>query len=320
MYGRLASGLSIAILFVLSASAEPPPQLARALWSEARGFKITDGCTESLRPVDELKPAKIAEKPIELHQGSPLKTLDVNGPSLIGKLLRLNTADGKYTALTCGEGNAVSRYALFDITDAGKTVAIAQLAIDIGNLAKLAVRPGPPPLQALSLKVRSTHLTFYNPNSNSRMEGGPRNRYTEFINDVYDAIKNGRPVSIAADYLGAFGAECNQRHNRCLVLIKAIGFDQLFPEYRKKFPLLPANTFIGLVEDTGGAFYHTQGRKFDIAVRSAKLALAAPPYFKTAGTWVKLKNPCGTRNGGRECVLSNRPVPADVVAAISPKK
>jgi hypothetical protein len=177
-------------------------------------------------------------------------------------------------------------------------------------------KPGRPSLQPDSLRVRKANVTFYNPNSNSRLEGGPRTRFGETINAVSDAIKNGRPVTVAADYKGSFGAECNQLHRRCLMLVKATGFDRLFPEYRKKFPHLPKNTFIGIIEDTGGAFFHTAGRRFDLAIRSSALARALPSWFDDDVKWIKLKNPCGTKLGGRECVLNERALAPEIVSTI----
>jgi hypothetical protein len=117
--------------------------------------------------------------------------------------------------------------------------------------------------------------TVYNPSINNSMEGGNKNRFGEPINSVEDAIKNGRPVTVAMDYQGNFGKQCNSGRgksgNRCLMLVSLNGFDKTFPGYARKFPNLPVNSFLAMVEDTGGAFKGKGTGKIDIASRSTSL-------------------------------------------------
>lgn len=160
--------------------------------------------------------------------------------------------------------------------------------------------PKGPALEALSSK-KTARMTFYNPNSSSSMEGGPRNRYQEPIHSVEDAIQKGVPISVAADVYGSFGKECNQKDRRCTLLFHAKGFDRLFPEYRKRFRNLPKDTFIGIVEDTGGAFFHAGPTHFDLAVRSRALANATPSFFQTHVSWARVENPCGDGADSRNC-------------------
>ncbi len=164
--------------------------------------------------------------------------------------------------------------------------------------------------------MRTARITFYNPDSHTAMEGGPRNRYSEPINSIEDAIKNGRPVTVAADIYGAFGNACNQRDNRCLLLIHAAGFDMAFPSYRKKFPNLPRNSFIALVEDTGSDFFHTAGKRFDVAVRSRRLAVAIPPYLNAHIKWMRLHSPCGSDERARRCQLADARISGEARSAM----
>lgn len=151
--------------------------------------------------------------------------------------------------------------------------------------------------------VEKARVTFYNPNNSSRLEGGPKNQFSEPINSIEDAIRNGRPVTLAADTWGKFGADCNRREKRCLILIKTEGFDRLFPAYRGRFPNLPRNSFLGIVEDTGGAFYGTKGKRFDLAARNQSLANTVPGFFAEYASSLRLANPCGQGKDSRHCVL-----------------
>lgn len=180
--------------------------------------------------------------------------------------------------------------------------------------------PRPAAADGVALKnlgiARAARVTFYNPNSNSLMEGGPINRFTERINSVEDAIRNGRPVTVAADIYGPFGEMCNQRDKRCLLLIRLPGFDTAYPSYRKKFAKLPRNSFIALVEDTGGAFFNTEGKRFDIAVRSHNLAGAVPPYINPQVKWMRLHSPCGNDARARRCQLSDAHITGEAMSAM----
>lgn len=123
--------------------------------------------------------------------------------------------------------------------------------------------------------------TVYNPNIGGSMEGGGKNRLGEKINSIEDAAKNGRPVTVAMDRFGAFGAQCNNKSRngsskRCLLLVQLPGLDKQYPAYGKKFPNLPADSFIAMVEDTGGAFSYKGTGKMDVPFRSGGLYRASP--------------------------------------------
>lgn len=166
--------------------------------------------------------------------------------------------------------------------------------------------------------ARPVKITWYNPSINDSMEGGKSTRYGggETVNAIEDAIKNGRPVTIAADYENAFGETCNQRDRRCTVLIRLKGFNIAYPSYRKKFPYLPRNTFIAIVEDTGSAFVGSNGAKFDIASRSKKLYKASTPSLSKVATWSRLVSPCGSDEGSRYCNLSNDHISGEAMTAM----
>lgn len=158
----------------------------------------------------------------------------------------------------------------------------------------------------------SARLTAYNPNPSSyrskreaRLEGGKHTRFgAETLNSVENSIRNGRPVSIAADYTGAFGKQCNQRNQRCLIAFYVEGFDELFPGYRRKFSYLPKDWFLGIVEDTGGAFVGKGSKRFDVAIERRSLSFGVTAGFNRA-RWVRVANPCGDNARARYCDLSN---------------
>lgn len=152
--------------------------------------------------------------------------------------------------------------------------------------------------------------TFYNPSINNKMEGGAHTRFSgrykkEYVNSVEDAINNGRPVTVAMDYKGEWGQRCNRREKRCTLLVTASGFDKAFPQYRKKFPNLPDNTFLAIVEDTGGAFYGKGTKKIDIATRNNKYYRSAPQGFSSLAFQVLEEPKCGTGSKARYCDLSD---------------
>lgn len=164
--------------------------------------------------------------------------------------------------------------------------------------------------------VNSARVTFYDPNQNNALEGGGNNRYSERINSIEDAIQNGRPVSIAADVYGKFGKACNRSSSRCLILVTAEGFDRLYPQYRQRFPNLPANSFIGIIEDTGSAFFGKGTKRLDLAARSSRLARAIPPGFNDRVRWVQMQNPCGAGHAGRMCDFGQTTVAPTALAML----
>jgi len=142
--------------------------------------------------------------------------------------------------------------------------------------------------------------TFYNPNINDSMEGGNKTRFGEAINSVEDSIRNGRPVSIAMDYKGSFGAECNRRNRRCTLLVCSKGFSSAFPAYNNAFPNVPNNCFVGIVEDTGGAFKYKGTAKIDIATRHSRYYRSNPKGFNSVA-FSKIQSPCGLTASARRC-------------------
>lgn len=119
----------------------------------------------------------------------------------------------------------------------------------------------------------STHSSVYNPNDNGRLEGGGSTRFGESINSIEDAARNGRPVSVSMDDTGTFGRKCNRSSSRCLLLVHVPEIDKKFPAYSRKFPNLPKDTILAIVEDRGDAFEGKGTGKLDIAIRSSRLAL-----------------------------------------------
>lgn len=192
-------------------------------------------------------------------------------------------------------------------------------------------------LNAISKDADYARVTFYDPDVNNAMEGGPcTNRGNivkkkgkalgctggEYLNSVEDSIQNKRPVSVAADDKGAFGASCNsvRGDKRCTILIYLQGFDRLYPNYHKSFPHLPKDTFIALVEDTGGDFHYTKGHRFDIAVRSRQLARAAPGFIRSEVHWTKLQSPCGLGAKSRTCEFADAHLAPTVLAMLNLKE
>lgn len=143
--------------------------------------------------------------------------------------------------------------------------------------------------------------TSYRSQEEADMEGGSKTRYGEPLNSVEQAIHNGRPVSLAADIYGSFGKRCNKRNSRCTLLVYSRGFDKRYPNYKTKFPGLPADTFVGIVEDTGGAFYHKGTAKIDLAVRNRKIANGVSDKNMR---FTEIANPCGKGKKARYCNLS----------------
>lgn len=159
-------------------------------------------------------------------------------------------------------------------------------------------------------KLCKTHgrATFYNP-VHEGVEGGELNRHDERITTVETAIQTGFPVTIAADTEGDFGRLCNRisPDRRCLILVRAPGFDRIYPEYRKAFPRLKKDRFIGMIEDSGSpmAFsYHPSdqaGGHIDIAVERRILGYSAPRGFSRQ-EWVEISSPChGSWSKVRKC-------------------
>lgn len=142
--------------------------------------------------------------------------------------------------------------------------------------------------------------TFYNPNINDSMEGGNKTRFGEAINSVEDSIRNGRPVSVAMDYKGSFGEECNRRNRRCTLLVCSKGFSSAFPAYTRAFPNVPNNCFVGIVEDTGGAFKYKGTSKIDIATRHNQYYRSNPRGFGSVA-FSKIQSPCGMAASSRRC-------------------
>lgn len=150
-----------------------------------------------------------------------------------------------------------------------------------------------------------TKTTFYNPGDNSRMEGGSRNRFNERALGIQDAIRTGNPVTLAMDYKGQFGKQCNRAQKRCTLLVCNDGFDDAFPSYRGKFPNVPENCFLGIVEDTGGYFVGKGTQKLDIASFSRAHARANPKGTERS-TFQVVENPCGSGSQARNCDLASR--------------
>ena len=191
-----------------------------------------------------------------------------------------------------------------------ETTTPAITSINQGNQVKGVTVPenAIPPDLRLVLEplsdVNSARVTFYDPDINNAMEGGGLDLFSERINSVEDSIKNGRPITLAADKYGKFGSACNREDQRCLMLIHTKGFDRTFPGYRQKFKYLPKDTFLGIIEDTGGAFAGKAGTRMDIAVRNRSLARAVPGGFNDHVRWTHVDNPCVNGAKGRQCDMS----------------
>jgi len=195
-------------------------------------------------------------------------------------------------------------------------------ALEAGLPCMTCSLPTPPRLEPLrevaaakmSCQIQRSKLTFYNPaphtyrsRGEAQVEGGSKTRFQEPINSIEASIRNGRPVTLAADIYGSFGRDCNRRERRCTILVTIPGFDRLYPEYRRKFPHAPADSFFGIVEDTGGSFYGKGTSRLDMASLRASLARGATPRYlrENQTTWRKVESPCGMRSSARRCDLSN---------------
>ncbi|MGE4130275.1 MAG: SH3 domain-containing protein [Bdellovibrionales bacterium] len=157
---------------------------------------------------------------------------------------------------------------------------------------------------------RSTFITHYGANpatyasaAEARMEGGSKDRYGLPLTSVEESIRNGRPVSLAADHTGSFGRECNRKGNPCLMLVCYSQFDRLYPSYRRKFPGVPANCLIGVIVDTGGAFGGSNGRKIDVAVQNRRVYQSV----SGSGSYTKISTPTceGSVSKKRVCDVSS---------------
>lgn len=131
--------------------------------------------------------------------------------------------------------------------------------------------------------------TVYDPSDESLMEGGKKTRMSgksgealELVNSIEAAATNGKPVTVAMDLEGEFGARCNSKNSlgtetrRCLMLVTLPGLDEKYPEYGKRFKNLPQDSFLALVEDTGGAFRGKGTGKIDIPFTTDGWAESSP--------------------------------------------
>lgn len=160
-------------------------------------------------------------------------------------------------------------------------------------------------------KTQATWVTHYGSDptkyanaAEERMEGGPLDRHGGRLNSVEESIQNGRPVSVAGDIHGEFGRRCNQSPKKaCLILLCYKNFDQVFPEYRARFPGVQKDCLIGVVVDTGGAFYGTNGRKIDVATRSIEKARK----ISGGGRYYEIEtDDCNaSRDDKRKCEVNN---------------
>lgn len=195
---------------------------------------------------------------------------------------------------------------LRDLHDVRDDAAAPTRVADARPAPRPALRAGPKTRSAgssLKDQCHRTKSTFYNPKDGSSMEGGSKNRFEERVLSVQDAIRTGNPVTVAMDSQGDFGKQCNQRAKRCTVLVCNPGFDDVFPQYRRKFTNVPPNCFLGIVEDTGGAFRGRGTSKLDIASASSSHARANPRGTERS-TFQIVENPCGTGARARNCDLS----------------
>lgn len=137
-----------------------------------------------------------------------------------------------------------------------------------GSAKKKRVYPSLPHNPFFQSTCVSTLPTVYNPSRNNTMQGGKKNRFTEYVRSVEDAIRSGNPVTVAMDHEGPFGSECSNYDRRCLLLVHLPGLNDAFPEYRQAFPLLPKDSILAIVEDTGGAFEGKGTGKLDLPFRN----------------------------------------------------
>lgn len=159
--------------------------------------------------------------------------------------------------------------------------------------------------------TQSTWVTHYGSDASqygsaaeAKLEGGEKDRHGRKLNSVEESIKNGRPVSLAGDKDGEFGRRCNQSPTKaCLMLVCYEKFDEVFPEYRARFPGVQKNCLIGAIVDTGGAFYGSNGGKIDVATRSITKART----ISGAGRYYEIQTDTCKKGVGdkRDCVVNN---------------
>lgn len=153
------------------------------------------------------------------------------------------------------------------------------------------------------LKSCSTSIaTIYDPSNEGSMEGGKKTRMSaksgeklELVNSLESAAENGKPVTVAMDLEGEFGARCNNKNKdgtetrRCIMLVTLPGLDEKFPAYGKKFKNLPKDSFIAIVEDTGGAFRGKGTGKIDIPFTTKGWAKESPFNDQQTGALAEAK-------------------------------
>lgn len=160
--------------------------------------------------------------------------------------------------------------------------------------------------------TQSTWVTHYGSDPSkysgpkeAKLEGGPKDRHGRLLNSVEESIQNGQPVSLAGDIYNEFGQRCNQSpKSACLMLLCYNNFDQVYPEYRARFPGVQKNCLIGVITDTGGAFFGTNGKKIDVATRSIEKARK----ISGAGRYYEIETDSCKKASGRDkrnCVVNN---------------
>jgi|GEM_PF-5623655 len=142
---------------------------------------------------------------------------------------------------------------------------------------------------AKSCKAIQQGLSLVRANSSST-------RFGEKLNSLEQASKNGRPVSLAMDHRGSFGALCNRAQSRCTILVCGKGFDSKVPQYAKAISGLPKDCFLGIVEDTGPSVSGKDDQMVMVSVESNK-------SFSGVSDWKYqlVDSPCGKSRLARDC-------------------
>lgn len=125
---------------------------------------------------------------------------------------------------------------------------------------------------------------------------GSSTRFGEKLNSLEQAIKNGRPVSLAMDHTGSFGSVCNRAQSRCTLLICGKGFDSKVPQYAKSIAGIPKDCFLGIVEDTGPSVSGKGDQQVMISVESSKIFSGV-----TDLKYQLVDSPCGKSRSSRDC-------------------
>lgn len=131
-----------------------------------------------------------------------------------------------------------------------------------------------------SSKEFSTLLTSYgvdpsqySSEAEEKLEGGSSDRFGGRAVPVEEQASSLRLVTLATDHTGEWGAAYNRRDKRGLFLVHFPGIWSKVPGLGQALRgILPEDTILGVVSDTGGAFEGRGSEKVDVAFNNIEIA------------------------------------------------